>query len=280
MAEKQSQPNVDKDLDQLLDSALDDFDSSKNIVELANEPTPAVAGKDTTFGAANKGASAPPDESGPWTAEFAQMEAMRKLLTDQNLLPGDQLKEQYAFNDTEFLTTLQKTLETIASSADQLKFSEGAAPGGSGLDEISRLFGAMSLEETKASGNALRGFIDMGQKMLQKLLSKDLLYPALKDLTERYPKWLADNRESVSSADIARYEKQLAVIMKTCKAFDEEQESDSDDLKKERFDRIFKLMQEMQEYGDPPAELVHVRESIPECLTDQLLNAPSECNQQ
>ena len=38
--------------------------------------------------------------------------------------------------------------------------------------------------------------------------------------------------------------------------FDEEQESDSEEVKRRRFDRILDVMQQMQELGQPPKDIV------------------------
>jgi len=37
----------------------------------------------------------------------------------------------------------------------------------------------------------------MMERMMQSLLSKELLYPAIKDIRDKYPDWLAENREKL-----------------------------------------------------------------------------------
>ena len=45
----------------------------------------------------------------------------------------------------------------------------------------------------------------MMEQMMQTLLSKDLLYPAVRDLAERYPEWLADNRDALTEQEFDRW---------------------------------------------------------------------------
>ena len=51
----------------------------------------------------------------------------------------------------------------------------------------------------------------MMETMMQTLLSKNLLYPAIKDLAEKFPDWLADNRLKLSDAEFEKYNKQFEI---------------------------------------------------------------------
>lgn len=44
------------------------------------------------------------------------------------------------------------------------------------------------------------------QGMMQSLLSKEVLYPSLKDILEKFPEWLRENESKLSPADKERYE--------------------------------------------------------------------------
>ncbi len=39
---------------------------------------------------------------------------------------------------------------------------------------------------------------------MQSLLSKELLYPAIKDMAEKFPDWLAQNRQKLEKEDFDR----------------------------------------------------------------------------
>jgi len=99
-------------------------------------------------------------------------------------------------------------------------------------------------------------FLPFMQGMMQSLLSKEVLYPSLKELVDKYPAWLEEKKETLPAADLERYNKQLDLMQKVCTELEKEKDDDADDVKKRRFDTILSLMQEMQTYGQPPEELV------------------------
>ncbi len=64
-----------------------------------------------------------------------------------------------------------------------------------------------------AGSNSLHddNLLPMMETMMQTLLSKNLLYPAIKDLAEKFPDWLADNRLKLSDAEFEKYNKQFEI---------------------------------------------------------------------
>ena len=85
------------------------------------------------------------------------------------------------------------------------------------------------------------------ETMMKSILSKDLLYPPLKELGEKYPEWLADHRPNLSEKDFDNYNKQYEIVKKLVETFDQ---------KDHEFEQIFELMQKMQAFGHPPKELI------------------------
>ena len=79
--------------------------------------------------------------------------------------------------------------------------------------------------------------------MMQSLLSKDLLYPAMKDMNDKYPGWLADNRGSLSEEDYTKYNKQYDLTRRVCHEYAKEDEHSSEADKKATFERVMALMQ-------------------------------------
>jgi peroxin-19 len=116
--------------------------------------------------------------------------------------------------------------------------------------------------EDNLSCNGLPGadsfdnLLPMMEGMMQSLLSKELLYTPMKDIAEKFPDWLADNRNKVSEEEFIKYNKQFGLTKKICFLYEEEKDSDSTEMKKKRFDKVMALMQEMQNLGHPPKELV------------------------
>ena len=91
------------------------------------------------------------------------------------------------------------------------------------------------------------------ETMMKSILSKDLLYPPLKELSEKYPEWLADHRQNLSEQDFDNYNKQYEIVKKLVETFDQ---------KDHEFEQIFELMQKMQALGHPPKELVGNNEAF------------------
>lgn len=95
--------------------------------------------------------------------------------------------------------------------------------------------------------------------LMQNLLSKELLYPALKDLAPKFEEWLEKNRPNLSKSDKKRYRKQKDIINEIINVFDDESLGDQ-----ERFEKNLDLMEKMQSLGSPPEELT-VPEGMGKC---------------
>ncbi|XP_066599289.1 peroxisomal biogenesis factor 19-like [Prorops nasuta] len=94
------------------------------------------------------------------------------------------------------------------------------------------------------------------ENMMQSLLSKEILYPSLKELVDKYPEWLQSKEPTLSLEDLNKYKKQLQLMQKICTEFEAEKDDDTEELKRHRFKLILNFLQEMQKYGQPPEELV------------------------
>ncbi|KAH7945014.1 hypothetical protein HPB49_004751 [Dermacentor silvarum] len=321
---------VDEDLDNLLDSALQDFE----------KPTPTHDNDAAKSQVRQDGNLAEPlvgdERQHPWTAEFGQFaDVMQGLLQED-----PQLQEQFsriaqsanraasAASDEEFSATLNETLRNISDTAlafggrkEWTQFQKSTVEArrwlkhiptchrksrlssaylhcwfynGSGLtlqerpqgvavidsvsiactvnmaasfcgqdppteDELSRLVGSLGLEGgPNGGGGDVPGLVSMMQGMMQNLLSKDLLYPALRDIVDKYPDWLADKRPSLADEEYERYNRQFGLMRQVCEEFEAELSSDAAEVKQARFERVLSLMQKMQECGHPPKELVEI----------------------
>ena len=60
----------------------------------------------------------------------------------------------------------------------------------------------------------------------------------------------------MSADDLKRYTKQMDLMKEVCDEFDSESDSDTETVKKERFQRILAIMQSMQSCGSPPTQLI------------------------
>ncbi|XP_060073108.1 peroxisomal biogenesis factor 19-like [Ylistrum balloti] len=246
---------VDKELDDLLDSALEDFEKPVPV----EKPT-VVMGK--SGGVTPSGeAKSSEEKTDPMSELFAEefSDEMAKQFEDamKNIMgnePGlmqqiEKLAESAnsagdsAEAQKEFANTLSQTLSSLAQNSEGLgdEMSE---------EELMKAFTSMGLEEGQD------GFMPMMQGMMKNLLSKDVLYPSLKEMSQKYPKWLEENQEKTEKTQLDKYQSQLAIIQDICEEFEKEKDSETEEVKKLRFERIVDKMQKMQELGQPPKDIV------------------------
>lgn len=255
----------DKELDDLLDSALEDFSKEDGSSKKA-----------TTGGAGGDGEHDDPPTEQLWNEEF---------ITSQTKLFEEKMSALFGGGEgsgpvdaEQIALGFQRIAEAAAlavrgDSAETAAAPEGVDPSISqsitdalrGLSEgrenlqtpfnpedIAGMFGNIDLNES-GENNA---FLPFMQTMMQSLLSAEVLLPSLKDLTEKYPDWLRENGDKVPNEDKERYEKQLKMMEDVCRELEQEKADDPADVKRTRFQKVLEMMQSMQDLGQPPADLV------------------------
>lgn len=260
---------VDPELDDLLESALQDMTK-----------------KQQTAASTAEGPSELP--SNMWSEEFikeaaAQFESnMSAILSSFSGVPEDQITQE------QIAQTFSKMAE---AAAHVLKPDgtpeEGPAPDADPevvLDNVDEVSAAISqtLRNLNTNTESLQNpfsdtdlasmftninlgaegqqesnmFVPFMQGMMQSLLSKEVLYPSLKELVDKYPAWLEENKGKIEQSEFSRFTKQQKLMEQVCSELEPEQESDPDDVKRKRFEVVLDLMQKMQDLGQPPTELV------------------------
>lgn len=133
-----------------------------------------------------------------------------------------------------FASTISQTLQGLSegSEAVQAPFSE---------DDIMSMFSG-------GAGSDQNAFLPFMQGMMQSLLSKEVLYPSLKDILEKYPQWLEENKNNISADDLDRYKKQQQLMEKVCVQLEKESEADTPEKKREQFESVLSLMQKVSEF--------------------------------
>ncbi|KAK9698794.1 hypothetical protein RND81_08G131700 [Saponaria officinalis] len=213
------------DLDQLLDSALDDFQSLNLTPNQGNEQK-----------------SLENDEKKPSLPTNVQ--GLGLGLPD---LKGKKKGTQKGNNNNKshVSETLDQLRQQTREAVKNIESMGGVPKVG---DDFSK--DAM-MEEWVKQFEELAGSQDMEsmvETMMQQLLSKDILYEPMKEIGERYPKWLEEHKSSLSEEDYKRYSHQYELIQELNGVYD----SDPDN-----FTRIVDLMQKMQECGQPPNDIVN-----------------------
>ncbi|XP_057713696.1 peroxisomal biogenesis factor 19 isoform X2 [Corythoichthys intestinalis] len=245
----------DAELDELLDSALADFDKQ------GEPPEP----KAPSSSSSTHGAEKPPPLledcklfetlfQGDMAAEAQQEweKAMSELAQEEpDLLQHFQKLSEAAgkvgtdtASQQEFTSCLKDTLRGLAKNADNLQ-SSGLAG-----DDLVKALEGLGLEEGGEGGSGDdANILPIMQSIMQNLLSKEVLYPSLKEITTKYPEWLEANRSSLSPEDVQRYEQQARIMSEICQRFEKEEDGDK------VFEGIMDLMQQLQDLGQPPKEL-------------------------
>mmetsp|Transcript_9858 Transcript_9858/g.15673 ORF Transcript_9858/g.15673 Transcript_9858/m.15673 type:complete len:266 (+) Transcript_9858:103-900(+) len=179
----------------------------------------------------------------------------------------DTSKLMEELNDPEFAKTLDETLKLFQAAEGEGK----EAAGEFGDDEI-----ASTLKALAEAGNGLEGadasqaeqlgedimaqmmksfegmsnkgdFQDMIDGMMKQLISKEVMYEPVKQICEKFPEWLADNEPKLEKEEYTRYGNQYQSFQKLLAVYDTEPDN---------FARLTELYQDMQEYGQPPVEIV------------------------
>lgn len=276
----------DKELDELLNSALADFDKLKtDDVAPPNELSP------------NKGTSATIEEIKPeelWNDEFIAEQAklfeekMTAIFGGPNGQQPSQEEIQQGFQKIAEAAAmaLQPDTENVADPQFTQSISEalrGLNAGQENLqspfnpDDISRMFSGIDLSQD--GGSAGNQFLPFMQGMMQSLLSAEVLLPSLKDLSGKYPQWLAENGDKIEPQEKERFIKQQQLMELVCSELETELPTDSAEVKKERFHKVLENMQKMQDLGTPPQDLVgDLGPTNAPPFDPSALNDPSQCS--
>ncbi|XP_077115487.1 peroxisomal biogenesis factor 19 isoform X2 [Ranitomeya variabilis] len=245
----------DKELDELLDSALDDFEKTSRpppppaAADQSAERPPADAAKDALFTSQEKFfqelfsselAAQATQEFEKAMKELAEeephlVEQFQKLSEAAGKVGSDETSQQ------EFTSCLKETLTGLAKNADELQNSSLSE------EELSRAMEGLGMDEVEGEGNIL----PFMQNIMQNLLSKEVLYPSLKEITDKFPEWLQTHRDTLPAEEYRKYQEQHSLMARICRHFETEQSGDE----AARFEAIMDLMQQLQELGHPPKEL-------------------------
>mmetsp|Transcript_14969 Transcript_14969/g.30418 ORF Transcript_14969/g.30418 Transcript_14969/m.30418 type:complete len:265 (-) Transcript_14969:901-1695(-) len=138
--------------------------------------------------------------------------------------------ETMGAGDDEFagaLTAMMKTVENSKSAATATGDKDGAA--GSG------------------SGNPTTEFEGMVEKMVQQILSKEVMLGPMRQMRDQYRVLFEEDAASISQEDLDRYSKQRSFVEQICEAYERDAGTEE----------IMDLLQGMQEFGAAPPAVVN-----------------------
>ncbi|KAM7080327.1 peroxisomal biogenesis factor 19 isoform 3-T3 [Ciconia maguari] len=220
-------PGPDPELEELLDSALDDFEKARPAAPPpppppppGAQPSPSAAAKASLFASQERFfqelfegelASQAAAEFEQAMQELAQeephlVEQFQKLSEAAGRVGSDTASQQ------EFTSCLKETLSGLARNATDLQGSSASE------EELAKALEGLGLEEGDGEGSVL----PVMRSIMQSLLSKDVLYPSLKEITEK---------------------------------LEGERPGEGEEERRARFETLLDLMQQLQDLGHPPKEL-------------------------
>lgn len=121
-----------------------------------------------------------------------------------------------------FQDTIRRTMERMQSSGDQ---ATAAAAAGGEDDFLAEMLKQLTAGEF--AGGSEEDFSKMLMGMMEQLTNKEILYEPMKELHDKFPAWLAKNKDSVPADDLKRYMEQKTIVEEIVAKFNEPTYSDS-----------------------------------------------------
>ncbi|OQR92371.1 hypothetical protein THRCLA_08722 [Thraustotheca clavata] len=238
----------DVDLDALLDDALDDFEDDEPQEDLVKQASAKVdMTKEREMENLKESMAKFLDDAQNPEFQTVLEQAFREMNTEagtengesvESLLKSLQMKTD---GPADVDIGVAKTLQSMAKAAEDMEgmdTNKSEEMGEAMMQEMMRQF------EQMGEKNDFQGLVD---GMMQQLLSKDVMYDPMKQICEKYPEWLAEKESVLSKEDYERYGKQYQYFQQILAVYETEPDN---------YARLSELMQEMQECGQPPSEIV------------------------
>ncbi|TFK65976.1 hypothetical protein BDN72DRAFT_962095 [Pluteus cervinus] len=150
-----------------------------------------------------------------------------------------------------FQEKIKQAAERLRESESNLKTesSRNAGPNANSIESLLASLGDLGLGE----GDEETELADFLENMMGQLMSKDVLYDPLQELSKSFPPYLENPPKPLQPEDKKRFESQLSCIQKLLRLFDEPTYNENDPATSKR---TADLMSELQTYGQPPAEIM------------------------
>lgn len=202
-----------------------------------------------TLGMANNSAEQPNDSVSSSAASSTQQTASAPSTQQTTSAPSTQqtsstpnaAPKSVQSSIDEALKGIAESQKDIGNNDDQ--FANLFGEGGQGMEEMfQKLMGGLD-----GMGQGDKSSMDaMVEGLMAQMMSKEYLYTPIKEITQKYPKWMEDSKDKVPEEEMKNYRKQYECFQRLCTVF----ETTNDNAE------VMKLMNEMQEYGNPPQEIV------------------------
>ena len=184
-----------------------------------------------------------------------------------------------------FQETIRRTMERMQASGEQ---ATAAATSEDSDDILAQMLRDMQSGGLDGDGGD-EDFSKMLMGMMEQLTNKEILYIPMKELNDKFPGWMSQNRERTNVDDLRRYEEQQRLVGEIVERFERMSYSDENSKDRqfivERMQKVLRLslssmfgltLFEMQAAGSPPLDLVGDMNAAQEALGDLESGCPQQ----
>jgi peroxin-19 len=186
-----------------------------------------------------------------------------------------------------FQETIKKTMERMQNSGD----AAGAAAASSSQDDmLAQMLASMEGGGFGGEGND-EDFSKILMGMMEQLTNREILYEPMKELNDKFPKWMEENSGKTEAEDLKRYKEQQVLVKEITERFERKGYSDGNagdrEYIVERMQKVCFLpsqsddvtmtdLFQMQAAGSPPPDLVGDMNAAQEVLQDMDQGCPTQ----
>lgn len=154
------------------------------------------------------------------------------------------------FQDPKFQSSMSELMHSSGDAQSSSAEASSASANGPSAGTEDLLKGFMeSFEKVVDNDDA---FGKQMEALMANMLSKDVLCEPLEQIAKQLGPWLDENRSTLSSAEAARYDNLLRLYRQIASIY----RSYPDELPEEAKVEVQRLLQEAQQYGAPPPDVM------------------------
>uniref|UniRef100_A0A0K0EDF9 Peroxin-19 n=1 Tax=Strongyloides stercoralis TaxID=6248 RepID=A0A0K0EDF9_STRER len=156
---------------------------------------------------------------------------MKKVDSDRSTNDDGSLDE-----DRNFLSDMKKFMETA-----------NAINSGCSEEEMNKI-----MKEFEDPNSFMKNFTEI---LMEEMTNKETMYPPIKEMKDKFSKFLEEKGSTLSEEEIKKYKKQQEVVEKICIEFEKvDYDENNEEQKGERIIVLTKLFNELHSYGFVPQE--------------------------
>lgn len=162
--------------------------------------------------------------AGQAPTEKEAAEHVRKASDNMPQEPSEATKAS-AKKQENFQDTIKKTMERMQQSGDAATQASASAGG----DSEEEMLAKMLKELGGGDEGGEQGFNSMLMSMMTQLTNKEILYEPMKELHEKYPAWMEQNKDKAKKEDMIRFREQQRLVDETVARFERKGYSDDNE---------------------------------------------------